>query len=147
MSATASVRTTDDGGWPVTTKAWDVLAGTITQLREDLVSLAGQGLEEGIVRLPMAQTARRLETLERVRVQARVVDDASCAIGRRATLHDEDGQAMTCELVFPGEGDPSRGLISADSPLGAAIVGKRTGDIVEVDAPVGRWTATVISID
>jgi transcription elongation GreA/GreB family factor len=147
MSVNASVRTAGNRGWPVTPKAWDTLAGTIARLRDDLVTLAGQGLEEGIVRLPVAQVTRRLETLERVRVEARVVDDSSCAIGRHVTLHDEDGQALTCELVFPGEGDPSRGLISADSPLGAAIVGKRTGDDVEVDAPVGRWTATVISID
>jgi transcription elongation GreA/GreB family factor len=36
------------------------------------------------------------------------------------------------------EADPSRGLISIRSPLAAAIIGARTGEVVEADAPLGE---------
>ena len=46
-------------------------------------------------------------------------------------------------LVLPGDGDPSRGLISADSPLGWAILNCRPGNIAEIDAPAGMHSVTV----
>jgi transcription elongation GreA/GreB family factor len=147
MTVTASARTATDRGWPVTREASDLLVERIAELRAEVTSLAGQGLEEGIVELELVQAARRLDTLEAVRTRATLVDDGSCAIGRRAVLQDERGERITYEIVFPGDGEPTRGWISADSPLGAAILGARPGDVVDVDAPVGRWSATVISVE
>jgi transcription elongation GreA/GreB family factor len=68
-------------------------------------------------------------------------------IGRRVTLLEEDGDSVTYGLVFPGDGDPIQGWISADSPLGAAVLGCAPGDRVEVDAPVGRRVVTVLSVE
>ena len=117
-------------------------------MRHDFLSLTGQGLEEGIVQLPVALAARRLETLKDVLDRAEIVDDVRCAaIGRRATLRDDDGESASYEIVFPGDGDPTRGCISADSPLGGAILGSQEGDVVEVNAPAGRRSLTVVSID
>lgn len=147
MTVTASVETVTDRRWPVTRKASNLLVERIADLRATVTSLAGQGLEEGIVELELVQAARRLDTLEAVRTRATLVDDESCAIGRRAVVKDEHGETITCEIVFPGDGEPSRGWISADSPLGAAILGAKPGDVVDVDAPVGRWSATVISVE
>jgi transcription elongation GreA/GreB family factor len=147
MTVTASARTATDRGWPVTREASDLLVERIAELRAEVTSLAGQGLEEGIVELELVQAARRLDTLEAVRTRATLVDDGSCAIGRRAVLQDERGERITYEIVFPGDGEPTRGWISADSPLGAAILGARPGDVVDVDAPVGRGSATVISVE
>jgi transcription elongation GreA/GreB family factor len=147
MTVIASAKTVTDRGWPVTREASDLLVERIADLRAAVTSLAGQGLEEGIVELELVQAARRLDTLEAVRTRATLVDDGSCAIGRRAVLKDEHGETITYEIVFPGDGEPTRGWISADSPLGAAIIGARPGDVVDVDAPVGRWSATVISVE
>jgi len=134
--------------WPLTREAREQLIEEIARLRGDLTSLAGQGLEEGIVRLPMTIAMRRLETLRDVLDRCEVVDDTSCAaIGRRARLHDGDGEASSYEIVFPGDGDPDRGRISADSPIGAAVLGARPGDVVEVTAPAGRWSVTVLAVD
>ena len=146
MTVTASVKTATDRGWPVTPEASDLLVERIADLRAAVTSLAGQGLEEGIVELELVQAARRLDTLESVRTRAKLVDDGSCAIGRRAVHKEEHGDTITYEIVFPGDGEPTRGLISADSPLGAAIIGAKPGDVVDVEAPVGRWSATVISV-
>ena len=76
------------------------------------------------------------------------VDDADRAvIGRRVMIREQDGHAVTYALVFPGDGDPALGWISADAPLGAAILGHRAGDAVEVVAPAGRRTVTLVTID
>ena len=49
-------------------------------------------------------------------------------IGRRVTLLEEEGESVIYTLVFPGDGDPAQGWISADSPLGSAVLGCRPGD-------------------
>ena len=134
--------------WPLTREAWDRLVDEIGRVRRDVSTMSGQGLEEGILRLPLALGLRRLETLQAVLDRCQLVDDEPCAaIGRRATLRNSEGEAMSYEIVFPGDGDPSKGHISADSPLGAAILGARAGDVIDVSAPAGRWAVTVVSVD
>jgi transcription elongation GreA/GreB family factor len=134
--------------WPLTSDARSQLIEEIARVREGLSSLTGQGLEEGIVRLPVAMTARRLETLNDVLDHAEIVDGIPCAaIGRRATLCEDGGEPVTYAIVFPGDGDPGNGCISADSPLGGAVLGAVAGDVIEVVAPAGRWSVTVTAID
>lgn len=148
MSATVASRDSVARSWPLTPEAWERLVDEIAQLRLDVASLAEQGLEEGIVRLPAALAARRLETLTQVLERAELAGDpSSAAIGRRITLRDDTGEATTYRLVFPGDGNPEQGWISADSPLGAAVLGARAGMIVEVAAPAGRWPVTVVDVD
>ncbi len=134
--------------WPMTRKAWDRLLDELAQLREELTFMTGQGLEEGIVQLSVAVGMRRLETLKDVRDRCELVDDERCVvIGRRATLRDPDGSSLSYEIGFPGDGDPDMGSISADSPLGAAILGARPGDVVQVVAPAGAWSVEVLEVD
>jgi transcription elongation GreA/GreB family factor len=63
------------------------------------------------------------------------------------TLLEEGGDSMTVALVFPGDGDPMQGWISADSPLGSAVIGASPGDVVQVMAPAGSRTVTVLSVE
>jgi transcription elongation GreA/GreB family factor len=134
--------------WPLTREARDRLVDEVAQLRESVSTMAGQGLEEGIVRLPVAIATRRLETLNEVLGRCVLVDETgSVAIGRRATLRDGDGEALSYEIVLPGDGEVDKGWVSADSPLGLAILGASAGDVVNVDAPAGPWSVTVVSID
>jgi transcription elongation factor GreA len=92
-------------------------------------------------------TRERVETLRRVLAGAVVVDEASvAAIGRRVELADDDAEVLEIALVLPGDGDAVRGWVSADAPLGAALLGARAGDTVVVQAPAGRWTARVRAV-
>lgn len=52
------------------------------------------------------------------------------------------------EYFFVGsqEADPTTGRISDESPFGKAMLGKKVGDIVEVEAPVGLLKFQVIEI-
>ena len=46
---------------------------------------------------------------------------------------------MTVEISAVG----GAGTVSPTSPLGAALLGKKLGDSVDVQAPKGAWKATV----
>ena len=132
---------------PLTREAWDRCQDEIARLRDEITQMNGQGLEEGVLRLPVAIAASRLAVLKDVLDRSQVVDDTPCAaIGRRVTLQAADEEAMRYEIVLPGSGDPSVGWISADSPLGDAILGAEPGDVVDVDAPGGRWSVTVVAV-
>jgi len=79
----------------------------------------------------------------RGRIQASVVvaheTDEHVGPGSIVEIADEEGETMEVTIS-------SRGGVSSDSPLGAALLGAAVGDIVEVDAPRGAWRATVRSI-
>ena len=61
------------------------------------------------------------------------------AVGSRVTIERDDGETMEVEIS-------SVGGVSPESPLGAALVGARVGDVVEVAAPRGAWHARVVSV-
>ena len=44
-------------------------------------------------------------------------------------------------------GTPAEGWLSADSPLGAAVLGRSPGDAVEVTAPAGSRVVTVLAVE
>lgn len=91
---------------------------------------------------------RQLMSIRSVLASARVeADEGLIVIGRHATLETSDGRRTRYSLVIPGEGDPAKGRVSADSPLGRAIYGHRAGDVVRVSAPDGAWAATVVSVE
>ncbi len=149
MSDPAVRRVATARRWPMTGEAWRRLVDELERLRADVVVLAGGAApNEGVVHLPVTQAARRLETLTAVLDAAEEVDGtAGAVIGRRVTLREEEGDEATYSIVFPGDGDPSQGWISADSPLGSAVLGAEVGDRIEVVAPAGRRFVTVVAID
>ncbi len=50
-------------------------------------------------------------------------------------------------IVDPREVDASRGKISIASPIGKALIGRRSGDTVEINAPVGKLRYQIKQID
>lgn len=83
----------------------------------------------------LAFLGRRLEALE-------VIDPAAQPPGRvlfgaTVTLRAEDGAERRYRLVGIDEADPRRGDVSFRSPLAAALLGARAGDVVTVRSPRG----------
>lgn len=133
--------------WPMTPEAWLRLVDELGRLRTDVVSLAGE-VAHGVVDLAVVKTARRLEVLSAVLNAAEEAHEPErVVIGRRIRVLEADGQSVIYKLVFPGDGDPAKGWISADSPLGLAVLGCERGDRVEVIAPAGRRMVTVVSVE
>jgi transcription elongation factor GreA len=71
--------------------------------------------------------------------------DGVARLGARVTVEDEHGE-MTYTIVGPTEVDPRAGRISAQSPIGSALIGRRAGDVVTVAAPAGEMRLTVRSV-
>jgi transcription elongation factor GreA len=57
-----------------------------------------------------------------------------------------NGKKSVFHLVGEWEADPTNQKISHESPLGQALIGKKVGEKVEIDAPAGKLTYTVLSI-
>ena len=85
---------------------------------------------------------RRIAIL-RHRVEHAVVveraEEGIVGVGSLVEVEDESGHMMTVEIS-------SVGGVSADSPLGTALVGAKVGDTVDVQAPKGAWKARVVSV-
>ena len=58
----------------------------------------------------------------------------------------EDDDEDTITLVTTMDVDPENMCISIESDLGKALLGKKSGDIVEVNAPGENYTVEVLEI-
>jgi transcription elongation factor GreA len=89
-----------------------------------------------------ARLEARIARLERQLAGARLVtpDAANDTVdlGERVRVRDLDsGSNSEYELVGSFEADPAAGRISAESPVGSALIGRRRGDVALVQAPNG----------
>ncbi len=67
--------------------------------------------------------------------------------GSKVVLENIDtGEDMEYQLVGPDESDIEKGRISISSPLGKAIIGKKPGDELTLQAPGGRRNYELIKI-
>ena len=49
-------------------------------------------------------------------------------------------------IVGSTESDPANGRISNESPLGSVLLGKKSGEVVTVEAPRGHFKYKVLEI-
>ena len=69
------------------------------------------------------------------------------AFGHRVLLENIDtGEEVEYQLVGPDESDIERGRISISSPLGRAILGKKPGDELTLEAPGGKRVYELVEI-
>lgn len=86
----------------------------------------------------MHQLARRVRDLEQILSAAEIVSTNLLAsdrafVGSRVTYRlDGEDRARSCVLAGWDDGEPSRGRVSYNSPLGRALLGARAGDEVEL---------------
>ena len=77
----------------------------------------------------------RILILENQLKQAIIIDSKSKSdivrVGGVVTVTDEKKES-TYEILGSAESDPARGVISQNSPIGAALMGRRVGDEVVV---------------
>jgi transcription elongation factor GreA len=84
----------------------------------------------------------RIRRLRDRLVHSVVVEEASTdvvGIGSTVTLEDDGGEHMEVQIS-------SVGGVSPESPLGRALLGRKAGDVVDVDAPRGAWRAKILAI-
>jgi transcription elongation factor GreA len=88
---------------------------------------------------------RRITILrDRIRRAVLIDEEAAAAsdavsVGSRVAILRDDGESMEFEVS-------SVGGVSPESPLGKALIGRRVGDEIVVEAPSGRWRARITGI-
>lgn len=93
----------------------------------------------------------RILTLETILKTAVIIDEDrpvdGVGIGSRVTIVEDGGEPETYHIVGSAEADPASGRISYQSPLGKALLGRRVGDEVIVNAPDGALSFKVVAIE
>lgn len=94
----------------------------------------------------------RIATLEKMLRNARVIDQEDVdteivTVGSKVRLKDlERGEEYEYTLVGSAEADPASMRISNESPVGRAVIGKKVGEVVEVEVPAGTLKYEIVSI-
>ena len=98
----------------------------------------------------------RIKTLEAMLRNIVIVEEARAETSTRDAVHigckvtvTEAGlnDPETYLMVGPAEADPKQGKISHKSPLGKALLGKRVGEKVQIQAPAGAITFEILQIE
>ncbi len=95
----------------------------------------------------------RIQELEYAVSCAEVIDTATLkgdkvVFGATVLLMDEDSEVeQTYQIVGQYEADLEHGLISVQSPLARALIGKSVGDSVEVVSPKGGKSYEILNVE
>ncbi|OUN26206.1 transcription elongation factor GreA [Pseudoflavonifractor sp. An85] len=94
----------------------------------------------------------RIAEIENILANCSVIEETDAdpdtvRLGSKITVMDTMlDEEETYQVVGSQEADPMNGRISEESPFGKALLGKRIGDTVIVDAPAGNIEYKVVSI-
>jgi transcription elongation factor GreA len=93
----------------------------------------------------------RILTLDNLISNAVIISDRQgpsdiVNVGSRVTIVNQKDQSYQYTIVGSTEADPAQGKISNVSPIGKALLGKRVGDLAEVNAPAGKIRLEVVEI-
>ncbi|MBO4926773.1 MAG: transcription elongation factor GreA [Clostridiales bacterium] len=99
-----------------------------------------------------AKNEARIMEIEEILKKAEVIDDSEISktkisLGSKVTLRDEETkEEIMYELVNAKDADIFSNRISQDSPVGKAIVGKKKGQVIEVQTVAGAFKYKIIKI-
>jgi len=99
-----------------------------------------------------AKTISRIRFLQKVLEHSRVIDpdalpkDRVCLLSRVEFTNLSTDAHMRFKIVSPHEMDLEAGKISLKSPIGAALMGKKVGEIAEARVPSGILHLRIESI-
>ena len=147
-----------------------VTAAGLAQLKADLEHLRDVERPEVIERLQEAQedsswmddtevmlikeklsfVEARIDEIERMLDNVQLIEasqaDNIIDIGDTAVIQANDDGLETFTIVGVAEADPTRGLISNESPLGHALLSHKVGDEVVVKVPDGVLRFRVVAV-
>jgi transcription elongation factor GreA len=94
----------------------------------------------------------RISKLEEVMANARLVDESKLDNSKALVLstvkikNKTSGQVMSYTLVAENEADLKLGKISVSSPIGKGLLGKKVGDVAEINVPSGKLQFEIVEI-
>ena len=127
------------------------------KVKEDLAEASAQGDRSDNAgyreaRRIQGKTISRIRFLQKILEHSRVIDpdalpkDRVCLLSRVEFTNLATNKRMTFEIVSPHEMDLEAGKISLNSPIGAALMGKKVGEVAEAQVPSGVLRLRIESI-
>lgn len=127
------------------------------EVAEKIKEARGQGdlsenAEYDAAKEEQAEIETRIVELEKILRNAQVIDEDEVNVdvinlGCKIKILDmEFCEESDYAIVGSTEADPSEGKISNESPVGAALIGHKVGDVVEVEVPEGKLEFKVLNI-
>lgn len=95
----------------------------------------------------------RIDELEKILKDVEVVveeevDLEKINVGCTILVHDDEyDEEIEFKIVGSTEANSLQGKISNESPVGQALIGKKVGDVVDVETPAGNIRYTVLKIE
>lgn len=109
-----------------------------------------ENAEYDAARTQQAEIESRIQELEYMLENHELIDKIntdSVSIGTNVKiLYTEDNEEEQYSIVGSKEADPFENKISNESPLGRALMGKKAGDICNVDSPNGSYQIKIKEI-
>lgn len=99
-----------------------------------------------------AKIEARIAELESILANVVIIDESAVdssriMLGSKVRVLDvKEKEEVEYRLVGSAESNPRKGLISDESPLGAALIGHKAGDKVIVNTPAGEMPYKVLAI-
>ena len=127
------------------------------KVKDDLAEASAQGDRSDNAgyreaRRMQGKTISRIRFLQKVLENSRVIDpdalpkDRVCLLSRVEFMNLSTNIRMRFQIVSPHEMDLEAGKISLKSPIGAALMGKKVGEIAEAQVPSGTLRLRIESI-
>ena len=85
--------------------------------------------------------------LDNVEIVDSVDKDAVSMGSKLKVKRISDGVELSFEIVGFAQSNPAEGKISDESPIGMALMGKKQGEKVTVEAPIGNLDYEILSIN
>jgi len=115
--------------------------GDLSENAEYHAARERQGFVEGRL-AELEDKLRRAEVIETSHLTGRDIK-----FGAKVRLADEDtDEKITYQIVGEDEADIKSGKLSVTAPLARALIGKRTGDSVEVVTPAGSKSYEILAV-
>jgi transcription elongation factor GreA len=91
-----------------------------------------------------ARMEARIAKIEQDLLNVQIIDESHIGTetinaGSKVKLHDLDlDQKVEYQILGKNESDPDAGIISDQSPIGKALIGKKKGETIRVEVPNGK---------
>ena len=95
----------------------------------------------------------KISKLEEIVANARIIDESQLDVSKVLVLSKvqiknlNNNMTMDYTLVAESEADLKSGKISVNSPIGKGLLGKKVGQIAEIDVPNGTLKFEIVSIN
>lgn len=88
------------------------------------------------------------ETLRLAKIVSSGDKTSEVRVGSTVKVLDEEmDETIEYKIVGTIESDPDNGLISNESPIGKALLGKKKGAVVEIKTPASSYNLKILSIN